>query len=101
MTAAGTTAPHWKRQILALGRVLFLGSALGILVWRLAGDGGGALNAMEKIGLPAVLGSFAAAAAGLGASGLAWRSLLRGVGAPLDLHAAARVFFTGQIGKYI
>jgi glycosyltransferase 2 family protein len=82
-------------------RVLFLGSALGILVWRLAGDGAGALDAVRKIGLPAVLGSFLAAAAGVGASGLAWRSLLRGLGASLDLHDAARVFFTGQIGKYI
>jgi uncharacterized membrane protein YbhN (UPF0104 family) len=82
-------------------RVLFLGSALGILAWRLAGDGAGALEAVWKIGLPAVLGSFLAAAAGLGASGLAWRSLLRGLGAPLNLHDAARVFFTGQIGKYI
>lgn len=82
-------------------RVLFLGSALGILVWQLSGDGAGALDAVRKIGLPAVLGSFLAAAAGLGASGLAWRSLLRGLGAPLDLHDATRVFFTGQIGKYI
>jgi uncharacterized membrane protein YbhN (UPF0104 family) len=82
-------------------RILFLGSALGILVWRLAGDGAGVLEALWKIGLPGVLGSFLAATAGLGASGLAWRSLLRGLGAPLDLHDAARVFFTGQIGKYI
>ena len=82
-------------------RVLFLGSALGVLVWRLAVDAEGATGAIWRIGLPAVLGSFLAAAAGVGASGLAWRSLLRGVGAPLDLPGAARVFFTGQIGKYI
>ncbi|HEY2764670.1 MAG TPA: lysylphosphatidylglycerol synthase domain-containing protein [Pseudonocardiaceae bacterium] len=90
-----------KRFLVILGRVSFLGVALGILVWRLAGDAGGALDAVWQIGLPAVLGAFLAAAAGLGASGLAWRSLLRGVGAPLDLHGAVRVFFTGQIGKYI
>ncbi|MGH3793326.1 MAG: lysylphosphatidylglycerol synthase domain-containing protein [Pseudonocardiaceae bacterium] len=82
-------------------RVVFLGCALGILIWRLAGDAEGALDAVWQIGLPAVLGAFLAAAAGLGASGLAWRSLLRGVGSPLDLHSAVRVFFTGQIGKYI
>ncbi|MGH3753302.1 MAG: lysylphosphatidylglycerol synthase domain-containing protein [Pseudonocardiaceae bacterium] len=82
-------------------RILFLATAAGILVWQLARDGAGALDAVRKIGLPAVLGSFLAAAAGLGASGLAWRSVLRGLGAPLDLHDAARVFFTGQIGKYI
>jgi uncharacterized membrane protein YbhN (UPF0104 family) len=101
VSSAGPDAPSWKRQLLGFGRVLFLGSALGILVWRLAGDGVGALDAVRKIGLVAVSGSFLAAAAGMGASGLAWRSLLRGLDTPLDLFAAARVFFTGQIGKYI
>lgn len=94
-------APGWNRSLLAVGRVLFLGAALGILFWRLAGNAEGALEAVWRIGLPAVLGSFLCAAAGLGASGLAWRSLLRGVGAPLDRRSAVRVFFTGQIGKYI
>ncbi len=101
VVAAGGKAPRWKRRLLYAGRLLFLGSALGILAWRLAGDGVGTLEAVQKIGLAAVLGSFLAAAAGVGASGLAWRSLLRGLGAPLDRRAAARVFFTGQIGKYI
>jgi uncharacterized membrane protein YbhN (UPF0104 family) len=101
VAAAGTRAPSWKRHLVVFGRVLFLASALGILVWRLAGDGLGALDAARKIGVVAVSGSFLAAAAGMGASGLAWRSLLRGLDTPLDLPAAARVFFTGQIGKYI
>lgn len=92
---------RWKRVLVVAARVLFLGTALGILVWRLAGDADGALDAVWQIGMPAVGGAFLAAAAGLGASGLAWRSLLRGLGAPLDLHGAVRVFFTGQIGKYI
>ncbi|MGQ0776691.1 MAG: lysylphosphatidylglycerol synthase domain-containing protein [Pseudonocardiales bacterium] len=95
------TRRSWKRHLVIAGRVLFLGVALGILFWRLAGDAGGALDAVWQIGLPAVLGAFLSAAVGLGASGLAWRSLLRGVGAPLGLHGAVRVFFTGQIGKYI
>ncbi len=98
---AAAGAPRWKRSLVIAGRVLFLGTALGILFWRLAGDADGALDAVWQIGMPAVLGAFLAAAAGLGASGLAWRSLLRGLGAPLDLHGAVRVFFTGQIGKYI
>ncbi len=101
MSPSGGAAPQWKRQLMVVVRILFLATAAGILVWQLARDGTGALDAVRKIGLPAVLGSFLAAAAGLGASGLAWRSLLRGLGAPLDLHDAVRVFFTGQIGKYI
>lgn len=99
--ARNPLAPHRKRYLVLAGRVLFLGSALGILLWRLAGDAEGALDAVWGIGFPAVFASFLAAAAGLGASGLAWRSLLRGLEAPLDLPGAVRVFFTGQIGKYL
>ncbi|MGH3839943.1 MAG: lysylphosphatidylglycerol synthase domain-containing protein [Pseudonocardiaceae bacterium] len=99
--ATGATAPRWKRRLLFVGRLLFLGSALGVLTWRLATDGAGALDAVRKIGLTAVLGSFLAAAAGMGASGMAWRSLLCGLDVPLGRRAASRVFFTGQIGKYI
>lgn len=97
----GAGAARWKWLLVIAGRVLFLGGAFGLLAWQLAGDAGGALRAVREIGIPAVVGSFLAAAAGLGASGLAWRSLLRGVGAPLNVHGAARIFFTGQIGKYI
>jgi hypothetical protein len=100
-TANGAPTTSWKRQLLLLARLLFLGSALGVLVWRLVADGGGALDAARRIGLATLLGSFLAAAAGTGASGLAWRSLLRGLDIPVGLRAAARVFFTGQIGKYI
>lgn len=84
-----------------IARVLFLGGAFGLLGWQLVGDAAGAREAVGAIGVPAVVAAFLAAAAGLGASGMAWRALLRGLGAPLDLHAASRVFFTGQIGKYI
>jgi len=84
-----------------VARGLFLGGAFGLLGWQLAGDAGGARDAVRSIGAPAVLGAFVAATLGLGASGLAWRCLLCGVGAPLDLRSASRVFFTGQIGKYI
>ncbi|MGF7236551.1 MAG: lysylphosphatidylglycerol synthase transmembrane domain-containing protein [Frankia sp.] len=37
----------------------------------------------------------------VGTTVLAWRTLLLGLGAHLPLRAAVRVFFVGQIGKYI
>lgn len=89
------------RLLVIAARVLFLGGAFGLLGWQLAGDASGAMDAVREIGVPAVVGSFLAAAAGLGAAGMAWRSLLCGVGAPLNVPGAARIFFTGQIGKYI
>ncbi len=86
---------------LRFGRWAFLVLALGILAWRLGMDGAGALDAARKIGFSAVFGSFLAAAAGMGASGLAWRGLLRGLETSLSLSGAGRVFFVGQLGKYI
>lgn len=60
-TANGAPTTSWKRQLLLLARLLFLGSALGVLVWRLVADGGGALDAARRIGLATLLGSFLAA----------------------------------------
>lgn len=81
--------------------MLFLGGAFGLLGWKLAGDADGALEAVLAIGGPAVIGAFLAAVAGLGACGMAWRCLLRGIGSPLDVRSASRIYFIGQIGKYI
>jgi glycosyltransferase 2 family protein len=37
----------------------------------------------------------------VGTTVLAWRALLAGLGARLPLRAAVRIFFVGQVGKYI
>lgn len=39
--------------------------------------------------------------AGLAATALSWRALLADLGSPLSLPAALRVFFLGQLGKYL
>ncbi|HWB71663.1 MAG TPA: lysylphosphatidylglycerol synthase domain-containing protein [Egibacteraceae bacterium] len=63
--------------------------------WEEVGPALGALS----VGRLAV--SSAAAVVGVGASGLLWRALLGGLGWPLALAPAARVFFVGQLGKYL
>jgi len=51
---------------------------------------------------PAVLaGAFLAVLAGLAGNMLSWRALLAGLGSPLPLPASLRVFFLGQLGKYL
>jgi len=51
---------------------------------------------------PAVLaGAFVAVLAGLFGNMLSWRALLAGLGSPLPLPASLRVFFLGQLGKYL
>ncbi len=49
---------------------------------------------------PLAVSTAAALAANLGMM-LAWRSLLADTGSPLPLRPAARVFFLGQLGKYV
>jgi uncharacterized membrane protein YbhN (UPF0104 family) len=48
-----------------------------------------------------VLVALAAAMLGVVASMLSWRALVTGAGSPLRVTAAARVFFLGQLGKYV
>src|SRR4051794_41368169 len=38
---------------------------------------------------------------GLGASALSWHALLVDIGEPLPRRVALRVFFVGQVGKYL
>ncbi|MEV6925653.1 lysylphosphatidylglycerol synthase domain-containing protein [Dactylosporangium sp. NPDC051485] len=55
----------------------------------------------RQIGAGAVLASSAAAVAGLAATLQAWRTVLAGLGSDLPAAKAAKVFFVGQLGKYI
>jgi hypothetical protein len=57
--------------------------------------------ALIDIGAPTAAGALVAVAAGLLATMQVWRGLLAGLGSPLPLAAAARIFFIGQLGKYI
>ena len=51
---------------------------------------------------PAVLAAAGVAAVtGVALSGGIWRAMLTGLGYPLDAAPAARVFFVGQLGKYL
>ena len=61
LNAPKKAAHALSSALLLIGRWLFLSSALGILVWRLGGDGGAAQDAARKIGFGAVFGSFLAA----------------------------------------
>ena len=82
-------------------RVGFLVVAVGLLLTALAANGQEALDAAGDVGPASAAGSFAAVLAGLLASALVWRTLLADLGTPLPLRAALRVFFVGQLGKYV
>lgn len=70
----------------------------GVLV---AQNWSGVLEGMRRLDAGSVLGATALVLAGLLAAMQSWRVLLAGLGSPLPLRAAARVFFLSQLGKYI
>jgi uncharacterized membrane protein YbhN (UPF0104 family) len=58
-------------------------------------------SAAHKLSIAAIVECFVFTVIGLGATALAWRALLAGFGAHLHVRPAIRVFFIGQLGKYL
>ena len=56
---------------------------------------------LTKLSAGTVLMAGLALLGGLGCSVMAWRALLVGLGSDLHVPTAARIFFVGQLGKYI
>jgi len=87
--------------LLALLRWVFIGAAVGIIAWQVVRQRAAVSGAVTVIGPWGIAGSLLATVAGLGATGVAWRALLAGLGSPLRPGAAAGVFFVAQLGKYL
>lgn len=58
-------------------------------------------SALGRLSAGAIVPAVVAGAIGTAASFLAWRALLADLGSPLPLRPAARIFFLGQLGKYL
>ncbi|MEN3360402.1 MAG: glycosyltransferase 2 family protein [Mycobacteriales bacterium] len=90
-----------SRWPVRFGRAAFLLAVAGLLARQVAGDAGGVAAALRRIGAGHAVLSLLAAVLGLGASGLAWRSLLAALGAAVPVSAVPPVFFVAQLGKYL
>lgn len=88
---------HWRRAL----RVAFLVLALVLLTVTLINQWNPLRQAAARLDVMPVVASAILAALGLGAQMLSWRSLLEGTGETPPLAAAARIYFVGQLGKYI
>ncbi|MEU6722077.1 lysylphosphatidylglycerol synthase domain-containing protein [Nonomuraea wenchangensis] len=82
-------------------RVAFLLVALGFGGWAVAREWDGVVAGFARLSVPALAGSLVAVVAALLGAMLTWRTLLADLGSPLPLRPAAKVFFVGQLGKYI
>ncbi|WP_246083807.1 lysylphosphatidylglycerol synthase domain-containing protein [Nonomuraea diastatica] len=82
-------------------RYVFLLIALGFGGWAVAGQWDDVVAGFAGLTWPALAGALVAVVAALLGAMLIWRTLLSDLGSPLPLRAAAKVFFVGQLGKYI
>ncbi|MFI6918675.1 lysylphosphatidylglycerol synthase domain-containing protein [Nonomuraea spiralis] len=86
------------RRLLRFG---FLAVALAFGVWAVARQWDAVVAGFARLSWPALAGSLVAVVAALLGAMLTWRTLLADLGSPLPLRPAAKVFFVGQLGKYI
>ncbi|WP_248961801.1 lysylphosphatidylglycerol synthase domain-containing protein [Sphaerisporangium perillae] len=82
-------------------RFAFLLVALGFGAWAIAGRWSQVADGFARLSWPLLAGSLVAVLAALVAGMLMWRALLADLGSPLAFTDAAKVFFVGQLGKYI
>ncbi len=74
---------------------------LVVAVIAFASSGRQVIDNLDQLSITAVLAAAGAVLAGLFANLLTWRAVLADLGSTLPLPAAQRVFFLGQLGKYI
>nr|WP_198318804.1 lysylphosphatidylglycerol synthase domain-containing protein [Pseudofrankia inefficax] len=58
-------------------------------------------TSIRRLSVGGVIGSAVATVVAVGLTVLSWRAVLAGLGARLPVRAATRIFFVGQVGKYI
>lgn len=94
------SGPRRRRWRLALRLAFVLAVAAGV-AFALADQWHDVATRLSRLSAPYAVGAFGCFAAGLWFSMLAWRAVLADLGSPLPAGAAARVFFVGQLGKYL
>jgi hypothetical protein len=94
----GESQPSRRRQIAraSLGVV-----AVGLSIFAIISKWDSFGADLRQVGLLRAVVSAPLLSAGLFAGMLSWRRVLAGLGSPLDLPAASRIYFVGQLGKYL
>ena len=88
-------------RVVALARPVVAVLVFAAIAYAIASEWSGVRGALHTLDWQSVALSFAAIIAGTMTSLMAWRSLLASEGYPLPIPAAARIFFVGQLGKYL
>jgi uncharacterized membrane protein YbhN (UPF0104 family) len=90
--------PAWLWRALRVGFVVL---AVGLLVVALVDQWHNVSSGWHQLPVSALLLASAAVLLGLFFSAMAWRALLADLGQHLPVMGAVRVFFVGQLGKYL
>lgn len=94
-------APPPLRRWQGVLRMAVAGLFLAVVAVVLAGQWQEARPLLGRLSVPSVLAAMAAVLTGIYATFLSWRAGLTDLGAPLPLAGGMRVFFLGQLGKYL
>ena len=89
--------PRWRGGV-RLAVLLVFG---GALAWALAAQWGAVRPLLGELSAPFLAAALAAVLVGILATFLCWREVLADLGGRLPVRAGARVFFLGQLGKYV
>ncbi len=81
--------------------VVLLLAGLSLAVLWFAGEWSQLREGARQLSAGPVVGAFLSVLASLWLAMLSWRALLHGLGTEVPVRAAARIFFVGQLGKYV
>jgi uncharacterized membrane protein YbhN (UPF0104 family) len=90
--------PSRKRQLVRGGLALVV---LVFIVLAIRSQGDEIADGLSRLSIGTIVLAFIAVVAGQVATALSWRALLTGLGSPLPLAVAGRVFLLAQLGKYL
>lgn len=82
-------------------RVLVAVVAVGLLIAAIADQWQSVSPRLKQVSAGSVAGALAAVMIGMFAMLKSWQTALIGLGSPVSVVEAARIFFIGQIGKYV
>lgn len=82
-------------------RVAFVLVAVALGAYAVADQWSQVRSGFADFGAGAIIGSFALVLVSLAASMQVWRSLLTAAGSRVPVAPASRIFFVGQVGKYL
>ncbi|MGW4791954.1 lysylphosphatidylglycerol synthase domain-containing protein [Nonomuraea sp. NPDC004297] len=99
--AAAEGVPRRRSPARRLLRYGFLAVALGFGGYAVAKQWDAVVAGFARLSWGALAASLVAVVAALLGAMLTWRTLLADLGSPLPARPAAKVFFVGQLGKYI